>query len=511
MARPDADEWLSAMEDEFISLKRSNVWELCERPKQNVISTRWVLKTKRSPDNEILRYRARLVARGFTQQKGKDYFSTYAPVCDTTSIRILFAYAAARQLVIKQFDVKAAFLYGELNELTYVEQPPGFDNDKSKVYRLNKALYGLKQSSKQWNVRFSEYLSKLGLTKSVNDECIFYQNKPLLILAIYVDDAIILSENSQTSEILIHQLKQEFDIHTIETNVFLGFQYQVNANGSITIHQSAYIKKILEQYSMASANSMATPEATSEVINEELLDNTYPYKEAVGSLMYAAMTTRLDIAHATVRAARASSQPTQADWTRIKRILRYLRGHVDLGITYHPTNNPELTGHCDASFAGEKKYKSTTGYLFEVANGPISWKSKKQTITTTSSTEAEFVALCAATKEAIWLKNLALELSIIDERPIVIKCDNTSTISIAENEQAAKRTRHLGAQIHYPKEQIERGIIKVDFVPGREQLADILTKPLGPQKFIPNCERLMAKIAQDGHNQQTETLGTRQP
>ena len=196
MKRPDAEEWLAAMTDEFASLRRCNVWELTDRPNQNVVSCRWVLKTKRSHDNEIVRYRARLVARGFTQEKGKDYFQTYAPVCDTSAIRLLFAYAAARQLIIKQFDVKAAFLYGDLNELVYVEQPPGFNSDKSKVYKLNKALYGLKQASKQWSVRFTEFLTKLNLKQLNNDNCIFIQGSPQLILAIYVDDAIILAQDN---------------------------------------------------------------------------------------------------------------------------------------------------------------------------------------------------------------------------------------------------------------------------------------------------------------------------
>lgn len=149
MARPDAEEWMGAMQDEFASLKRCDVWELVDRPDHNVVSCRWVLKTKRGPDNEIVKYRARLVARGFTQEKGIDYIETYASVCDTSAIRCRFAYAAARGLMIRQFDVKAAFLYGELNELVYIEQPKGFNRDKAKAYKLKKALYGLKQASKQ--------------------------------------------------------------------------------------------------------------------------------------------------------------------------------------------------------------------------------------------------------------------------------------------------------------------------------------------------------------------------
>lgn len=230
--------------------------------------------------------------------------------------------------------MKAAFLYGDLNELVYVEQPPGFNSDKSKVYKLNKALYGLKQASKQWSVRFTEFLTKLNLKQLNNDNCIFIQDSPLLILAIYVDDAIMLAEDNQSIEELLNKLKQEFDIHIVNSNTFLGFQYQRSKDGVITLHQSAYIKKILQQYNMEDSNPMPTTEATAEPQNDTPLDEGTPFREAVGSLMYVATTTRIDIAHATVRAARAH-KPTQADWTKVKRIFRYLKGNPDFGISYN--------------------------------------------------------------------------------------------------------------------------------------------------------------------------------
>lgn len=495
--RPDSENWLEAMNDELNSLERCQVWELVDRPETNVVSCRWVFKTKRSPSNEIIRYRARLVARGFTQEKGRDYFETYAPVCDTSAIRLLFAYAAHQQLIIKQFDIKTAFLYGDLNEVVYLEQPPGFETDRSKVYRLKKALYGLKQASKQWNLKFSSFLIKIGFKQMLNDQCIFMQESPLIVIAVYVDDAIVLSKEQSMIDLLLKRLQSQFDVHEINSNIFLGFQYTRDSDGGISIHQQRYVEKIIEQYNMTDANPTTTPELTDENDRNDYpdADEGTPYREAVGSIMYAAVTTRIDIAHAASRVAQVS-KPTVKDWTAIKRILRYLKGTKELGITYPSKRDGKLSVFCDSNYAGDqKKFKSTSGYIIMYSGAPILWRSKKQEITTTSSTEAEFVSLCTATKDTTWIRNLALELKIIDNEPVMIHCDNTSTIKIAANEQAAKRTRHLGAQIHYPKEQADKGIIQVSFVPSQEQRADMLTKPLGPQKFIPNRNWLMNTLA----------------
>jgi len=495
MQSSDSNKWREAMEEEIAALNKCQVWELTNRPNRKIVTCRWVFKSKRSPDNEITRYRARLVARGFTQEKGRDYTETYAPVCDISAIRLLFAFAAEKHLLIRQFDVKTAFLYGELQELVLMEQPPGFETGDNQVYRLKKSLYGLKQASKQWNTRFSSFLTNLKLEQCRNDSCIFIQKNPFLILAIYVDDGIILAKDQSAINTVISQLKSEFEIHSVDSDVFLGFQYKRNPDGSISLHQSAYIHKLIARFGMETANQMDTPEATTGKPIQSLSDpigEDIPFREAIGGLLYAAVTTRLDIAHAVARLARASP-PLESHWMMVKRVIRYLKGSIDIGITYHPGQS-KLYGYCDASFGDIDCSKSTTGYVFTFAGGPVSWRSKKQSLSTTSSTESELVSLCSATKEAIWLKNLAMELNIVDSTPVDIFCDNTSTIRIIDEEKAAKRTRHLRAQIEFPKEHVELGTIDIKHIPGKDQLADILTKPLGPQKFIPNRDKLMSKL-----------------
>lgn len=198
MEREDSAQWEEAMRQELESLEKNNVWELVDRPKdENIVTNRWVFVIKRKPDGKIDRYKARLVARGFTQVFGLDYNETYAPVVDCASIRLLLAYAAANNLFMGQFDVKTAFLNGELEETIYMEQPEGLNSGEDKVCLLKKSLYGLKQAPRQWNLCFTQILQALGLNISENDDCIFYKREPLIVIGIYVDDGIIISDQEK--------------------------------------------------------------------------------------------------------------------------------------------------------------------------------------------------------------------------------------------------------------------------------------------------------------------------
>lgn len=253
LSRTDKDLWLKAMDEEIASLRKNHVWQLVDRPSgKNIVTNRWVLRIKRKPSGEIERYRARLVARGFTQRLGQDYSETYAPVVNTTTVRLLFAYAASCQLTLAQFDIKTAFLYGELDEVVCMEQPQGYCHDKSKVCLLKRSLYGLKQAPRQWSIKFRSFLAEINLTQSEHDGCVFYSEDLSIIIAIYVDDGLILANNSGAINKVIAMLKSRFEVHTMELDTFLGFQI-VKINDYLFVHQTAYINKILEKYYMASS------------------------------------------------------------------------------------------------------------------------------------------------------------------------------------------------------------------------------------------------------------------
>lgn len=492
MTRSDKKEWVKAMEEEIESLKRNDVWELVDRPNHNIVTNKWVLKIKRNPDGSIERYKARLVARGFSQVYGIDYIETYAPVVNMASIRMLFAHAAEKSLYLSQFDVKTAFLYGDLEETVYMEQPEGFAENSNKVCRLKRSLYGLKQSPRQWNQKFSTFLKDMDLQVSENDGCIFYRKDGSLIVAIYVDDGLILASNEQDIIEVMTALKERFEVHSVKATTFLGFQIDRSKPDEITLHQESYIKTILKRFDMNDAKPVDAPITMSKLTNDEAeLDSVVPYREAIGSLMYAAVTTRIDIAYAVSKASRAVEKPTKADWIAVKRIFRYLKDKEKYGITYRKGED-RLVAYCDSDFAGDDKTgRSTTGLVINLAGGPIQWRSQRQKLVTLSSTEAEFVSICSTVKEVIWLRKLGLELGIIHSSPTKLYCDNQSAIRIASNEKCVHRTRHMKVQASYPREQMEQGEVDIEHIRTDKQLADMLTKPTSIQKYTANNSRLM--------------------
>lgn len=489
--RDDKEQWLTAMSDEIHSLKKNNVYEVVERPNDSIVTSRWVFVTKRKPNGEIDRYKARLVARGFSQVYGLDYKETFAPVVNSNSIRLLLAYAAVEKLKLGQFDVKTAFLYGELEEEIYMEPPEGID--EGKAWLLKRSLYGLKQAPRQWNKKFHDTLKNLNLRVSDFDDCIYYRKEPLLIIAIYVDDGIILSRDEQEIDKTMDLLRRSFEMTSTDLNTFLGFQIERSSDGAISIHQESYVRNMLKRYKMEDCKSVNNPcGAEISLLEERPLQEEIPFREAIGSLMYAAVNTRIDIAYAVGKVSRKVSQPTENDWKAVKRIFRYLKGKEKLGITYSYTRNEGMIAYCDADFAGDViTAKSTTGMAILYGGGPICWKSKRQSLVSTSTTEAELVSMSYTIDEVSWIRNLALELNIVNQEPIPILCDNQSTVRIVENERSIHRTRHMRVKAAAIREIMDNGIIQVSHVKAEKQAADMLTKATTAPMFIKNRNLFM--------------------
>lgn len=225
--------------------------------------------------------------------------------------------------------------------------------------------------------------------------------------------------------------------------------------------------------------------------DDKTLSSEVPFREAIGSLMYASVATRIDIAYAVGKAARAVAEPTEKDWHSVKRVFKYLAGQVSLGISYSRRNNKGLVAYCDSDFAGdEKTSKSTTGSIIMFGGGPIHWRSNRQKMVTTSSTEAEYVSLCTTVKDVVWIRKLAQELNFIDKTPTVVYCDNQLAIRLAHDEKSCQRTKHMKIQADYPREQIE-GKIEIQHKRTDEQIADMLTKSTTIKKYVENRDKVM--------------------
>ena len=494
MQRSDKEHWKKAMIEELQSIEKNKVWELVERPtNKNIVSNKWVLKIKRKPDGSVDRYKARLVARGFSQRSGIDYHETYAPVAGLVTIRLLLAYAVKSQLEVAQFDIKTAFLNGDLDEEVYMEQPDGFVGDERKVCHLKKSLYGLKQAPRMWNQRFTNFLKKLSLNVSSNDGCVFFRTNPLLIIAIYVDDGIVIATDKATVTDTIEKLRREFEVYQLDSDSYLGFQMKWNDKKSLVLYQEGYVNKILKRFNMEEAKPVDNPTVLNQSeIDDNPVEENCPYREAIGSLLYASINTRIDIAYAVGKASRNVEKPTQQNWIDVKRIFRYLRQKEDYGLTYTRDSPDGLIAYCDADFAGCKTTnRSTTGMVIMYCGGPIYWRSQRQTLVTLSSTEAEAVSICTTVKDIIIIRKLAIELGIIDDSPTTLYCDNESAIKITTNERSINRTRHMGVQLSYPQEQIANNQIRIEHVGSNNQLADMLTKSLSGPSFRRNRDKLM--------------------
>lgn len=226
------------MDEEHQSLVRNEVWELTEAPKdRTIIDYKWTYKLKRDSDGNVQRYKARLVARGFRQREGIDYHETHSPVVRFDSIRIILAIAASGSKTIQQFDVKTAFLYGNIDEAIYMRQPEGYEDGTTRVYKPKRSLYGLKQVSRCWNRRFIDFLQKFNLEATSADPCVFISKEREILLAIYIDDGLIIADNRKQIYQMLGELQKEFEITHGEANMFLGLQIERTLGGNIFFHQ----------------------------------------------------------------------------------------------------------------------------------------------------------------------------------------------------------------------------------------------------------------------------------
>jgi hypothetical protein len=496
-SRKDWPLWRKAMEEELDALNKNETWVLVDKPAGvKTIKNKWVFKVKLTHTGEIERYKARLVAKGFTQIQNVDYKETYAPVAGMNVIRLFLAIATRHQMKIIQFDIKTAFLHGDLEETIYMDYPAGCPNPNNKVCKLTKSLYGLKQAPRNWNSKFNEFLEKFNLTRSDTDKCLYYNDDKSLLLVIYVDDALVASRNETLMKKLIQHLESTFELKTMECKMFLGIEidYEIDKR-QITLSQPNYISKVLERFNMTECNPASTPEQVGVISkNDELLTPDYPFKELVGSLLYLVTCTRPDIAHAVSMASRTSA-PTQAHWLALKQILRYLKGTKQLGIRFRWEETNELIGYSDADYANDESRKSNTGYCVFYGGGPIAWRCQRQPIITLSTTEAEYVAGCDLVKEIIPIRDQLIELGEMSkDQPARILIDNQSAIKIATNESAQQRTKHIDIRDKWLTEQAMNKKITVNHIRGEEQVADILTKPLHKTKFAYNRSKLLTAM-----------------
>jgi hypothetical protein len=412
------------------------------------------------------------------------------------SYKLLFALAAAYDLEIEQMDVKTAFLYGEIDADIYIEQPEGFCSKErpDQVCKLKKALYGLKQAPRVWYNTLTDYLKTLGFTPLTADNCIFYDGKETYI-AVFVDDLLIIGPSKPNIDTIKAQLAQRFHMTDLgPCKYYLGMEIvRDRKNRVLKLSQQGYIEKVLRDFDMWNCNTKHdTPMATHTKLQKAELDykatkeDVKWYQRAVGSLMYAMLGTRPDIAYAVSVVSRFAANPDQSHKAAVTRILRYLRKTVNYVLVFKGTLS-DLAGYTDADWAGDlSTRRSTSGFIFSVGSAVISWSSKLQPSVALSTCEAEYIGQTNATKEAIWLKRLLDEVRPelgLQAQATVIYCDNQGAIALAKNPQFHARTKHIDIQHHFVREKVNEGLVQLKYIDTNEQVADGLTKALDKARF----------------------------
>ncbi|CAI7903491.1 unnamed protein product [Closterium sp. NIES-54] len=437
LSGPDAEKWKQSVKEEYDSLLENETWELCELPPgKKAISSKLIFRHKYGPDGELTRYKSRLVAKGFQQTKGKDFDEIFAPVGKGTTLRVMLGTAANRGWRIKQMDITTAFLNGIILEGLYMLQPEGLDDGSGRVCRLKKAIYGLKQAPRAWYHKLEETLLAGGFKKSECDHSLFLlqEKEQFLMLLVYVDNILLLSELSAMIEHVEEMLEMQFKCSKMgDVKYYLGMHVERDLDkGVLRLHQKKYCKGLAEKYGLQDGGKPATPlpsgfsvepSADEEVVGES---ERKLFHSMVGALNYAANHTRPDIAFATLRLAIVVSRRSHEQLEATKRLVRYVSATASVGLEYSAVRQRQqrgaanldkgemlLTCYTDASFNSVKADgTSIGGYVCLFGGGAVSWRSKKQNEVGLSSCETENMALHHAVKEVVWLRRLLEEIGV---------------------------------------------------------------------------------------------------
>jgi transposase InsO family protein len=525
MAGPDAAKWRAATDKEMASCERLAVWDLVPRASlsrsANVLPPKWVFKIKTDESGALTEHKARVTPKGFRQKEGVDFFEVFARTGMYKSMRVGLSLTAKWDHELEQLDVPTAFLNADLEEEVYMELPEGYRQGREHlVCKLKKSLYGLKQAPRNWYLLVSKFIVvQLGFRATTSDPCLFFKRSRagrLMLLFLFVDDfqgSFHRNDAAEWAE-LKAALVARFNTKDMgESKWILGMRIQRDRKlRTITLDQELYATKALEKYGLAECKVADTPEIVGAAHAEPREDQGQPadrqrFMEITGTLMYAAISTRPDIAHAVHHLASNMLAPTRAHMAAAERVLRYLAGTKDLGLVFGSRNGDvvgdsrgrgqlqvDVCAYSDADWANSKvDRKSVTGWVAKLNGDPVSWASKRQRTVALSTCEAELYAKAAAIQEVLWLRGLMKELGLRTHAGSTVHGDNQSAIAVAKNGVKSERTKHVDVKYHFITETVERGEVQLQWVSTHEQQADIFTKALPAPAFHQFRKQLMTR------------------
>ncbi|KAI3751757.1 hypothetical protein L2E82_22848 [Cichorium intybus] len=427
VAGPKSAKWKEAMDSEINSMYDNQVWNLVDNvPGRKTVGCKWIFKKKTDMDGKVHTYRARLVAKGFTQTPGVDYDETFSPVANIKSIRIMLAIAAFHDYEIWQMDVKTAFLNGKLTEDVYMSQPEGFVDTKhpDKVCKLERSFYGLKQASRSWNLCFHEKVKEFGFSRSEDESCVYVKASGSIVtfLVLYVDDILLMGNDILTLQNVKAWLGKCFAMKDLgEAAYILGIRILRDRKIKlIGLSQCTYLEKVLKRFNMENSKRGELP-----ILSGVKLSKTQ------------SPSTNEEIAEM------SRGNPGKAHWIAVKNILKYLRR----------TKNMVLV------LGGSDELKET------VAD---------------STCESKYIAASEASKKTAWLKNFIGDLGVVPsiQESVELFCDNEGAVALAKEPRDHGKSRHIERKYHYIRHQVEEGHLLVKRVSSEDNPADPLTKAL---------------------------------
>lgn len=502
MDREDAEEWKNAIDSEMSALCENETWSIVKSvpSDQKIINSKWVFKCKRN-DNE-LKYKARLVARGF-EQKCSDIFDLYAPVAKLSTFRVFMSVATQLTLTVYQMDVCSAFLNSTLKENVYMRLPEGAYPKSNVICKLNKSIYGLKRAPKYWNNRFDEVMLHNYFVRSENDSCLYVKvckdSKTYLLL--YVDDILYFSSCNMELKRLKSILFDNFKMKDMgKVTKYLGINVKQDCEKGITvINQKDYLNNLLTLFGMSDCKPSLMPidhNFKFEMLKRDRSESKEiesKCRSLIGCLMFAVMGTRPDLCSIVIILSRYQTYASSMLFTVLKRVLRYIKGTLDLSLIYKCNKDNLIQGYVDSDWGScILDRKSTTGYCFKVFDCTVMWGTKKQHTVAISTTESEYIALATATSEACWLRKLIIDFNIMKDLTAILYEDNQSAIKISVNPGNNKRIKHIDIKHYFIKEKLDKGVIDIKYICTNDQLADIFTKVLKSNLFIKFRDKMLS-------------------
>ncbi|CAI7903365.1 unnamed protein product, partial [Closterium sp. NIES-54] len=447
-------------------------------PGANIVSGMWIFRVKRPPGSPPV-FKARYVARGFSQRQGVDYFQTFSAAPKMTTLRVLLHVAAQRDYELHSLDFSTAFLQGSLHEEIWLRRPPGFTGSfpPGTQWSLRRPVYGLRQAPREWHDILRTTLAALGFAPSTADPSLFLRTDtslPPFYILVYVDDLDFATADTAGLAHVKSDLQKRHTCTDLgELRSYLGLQItQDRAQRTITLTQSHMVQQVLQCFDFTYSSPQATPLSTrhslSALPSDESVEPSGPYPELVGCLIH---------------------RPEHM--AAAKRVLRYLCSTSGLGLVRGGRRPVVLTGHADASWADDQAtQRSSQGYTFSLGSGSVSWRSTRSSSVLGSSCEAEIYAGAMAAQELRWLTYLLTDLGEQPRSPPVLYVDNKAMLALCREHRLEYRTKHIALRYFLARELQQRGQLRLAYVASQANTADIFTKALPPGDHQRICTML---------------------